>query len=87
MVSSHLFQDLELLAAQGKAVLYRSHVPEVVVQICNRVVVISKSRILADAPPSDLTKLIGPIEVRSPQLISSGGTLLRTKARVRQCNF
>src|ERR1700679_3916124 len=59
VVSGRLFKDLlELLAAQGKAVLYISHVLEVVEQVCNRVIVIAKGRVLADAPPSDLTKLM-----------------------------
>lgn len=59
VVSARLFKDLlELLAAQGKAVLYISHVLEVVEQLCNRVIVIAKGRIVADAPPSDLTKLM-----------------------------
>ena len=59
VVSARLFKDLlELLAAQGKAVLYISHVLEVVEQICSRVIVISKGRILADAPPSELAKLM-----------------------------
>ena len=31
---------------------------EVVEQICNRVIVIAKGNILADAPPSDLTRLM-----------------------------
>jgi ABC-2 type transport system ATP-binding protein len=48
VVSARLFKDLlELLAAQGKAILYISHVLEVVEQICNRVIVIAKGRILA----------------------------------------
>ena len=59
VVSARLFKDLlELLAAQGKATLYISHVLEVVEQLCNRVIVIDKGRILADAPPSDLTTLM-----------------------------
>ena len=59
VVSARLFKDLlELLAAQGKAVLYISHVLEVVEQVCNRVIVIAKGRMLADAPPSELTKLM-----------------------------
>src|SRR5579859_7996162 len=59
VVSSRLFKDLlELLAAEGKAILYISHVLEVVEQVCNRVIVIAKGRILADAPPADLTKLM-----------------------------
>src|SRR5580704_769118 len=59
VVSARLFKDLlEMLAAQGKAILYISHVLEVVEQVCNRVIVIAKGRILADAPPSELTKLM-----------------------------
>jgi ABC-2 type transport system ATP-binding protein len=50
MLSPRLFKDLfELLTARGKAVLYISHVLEVVEQICNCVIVIAKSKILADA--------------------------------------
>jgi ABC-2 type transport system ATP-binding protein len=59
VVSARLFKDLlELLAAQGKAVLYISHVLEVVEQLCKRVIVIAKGRILADAAPSELVKLM-----------------------------
>jgi ABC-2 type transport system ATP-binding protein len=59
VVSGRLFKDLlELLAAEGKAILYISHVLEVVEQVCNRVIVIAKGRVLADARPSDLTKLM-----------------------------
>ena len=59
VVSARLFKDLlELLAAQGKAVLYISHVLEVVEQLCGRVIVIAKGRIQADAAPSDLAKLM-----------------------------
>jgi ABC-2 type transport system ATP-binding protein len=59
VVSARLFKDLlELLAAEGKAVIYISHVLEVVEQVCKRVIVIAKGRILADAPPAELTKLM-----------------------------
>src|SRR5580700_8224147 len=59
VVSARLFKDLlQQLAAQGKAILYISHVLEVVEQICNRVIVIAKGRILADARPSDLASLM-----------------------------
>jgi len=57
--SARLLKDLlELLAAQGKAVLYISHVLEVVEQLCTRVIVIAKGKVLADAAPSGLTKLM-----------------------------
>jgi ABC-2 type transport system ATP-binding protein len=59
VVSSRLFKDLlQLLAVQGKVVLYISHVLEVVEQVCDRVIVIAKGRILADSTPSDLTTLM-----------------------------
>jgi ABC-2 type transport system ATP-binding protein len=59
VVSSRLFKDLMAsLAAQGKAVLYISHVLETVEQVCNRVIVIARGKILADAPPSQLTTLM-----------------------------
>ena len=59
VLSSRLFRDLlEELAAQGKAILYISHVLEVVEQICDRVVVIAKGVVLADASPSELTTLM-----------------------------
>ncbi len=59
VISARLFKDLlEMLAAQGKAILYISHVLEVVEQICNRVIVIAKGRIVADARPADLANLM-----------------------------
>lgn len=59
VASGRLFKDLlEMLAAQGKAVLYISHVLETVEQVCNRVIVIAGGRVLADAPPSELTTLM-----------------------------
>lgn len=59
VVSSRLFKDLMTsLAARGKAVLYISHVLETVEQVCNRVIVIARGRVQADAPPSELTTLM-----------------------------
>jgi ABC-2 type transport system ATP-binding protein len=59
VASGRLFKDLlEMLAAQGKAVLYISHVLETVEQVCNRVIVIAGGKVLADASPSELTTLM-----------------------------
>jgi len=59
VASGRLFKDLlEMLAAQGKAVLYISHVLETVEHVCNRVIVIAGGKVLADAPPSELTTLM-----------------------------
>lgn len=48
---------LRSLAAQGKAVLYISHVLELVEKVCDRVVVIYKGRIVADDCVSRLREL------------------------------
>ncbi len=59
VVSSRLFKDLMAsLAQQGKAVLYISHVLETVEQVCNRVIVIARGKIQANAAPSELTALM-----------------------------
>jgi len=59
VVSARLFKDLlELLSAEGKTIIYITHVLEVVEQLCNRVIVIAKGRILADAQPSELARLM-----------------------------
>jgi ABC-2 type transport system ATP-binding protein len=59
VVSARLFKDLlQELAAQGKAILYISHVLEVVELVCDRVIVIAKGKILADAAPAELAKIM-----------------------------
>jgi len=59
VVSARLFKDLlSALAAEGKAILYISHVLEVVEQICGRVIVIAEGKIRANAAPSELTQLM-----------------------------
>jgi ABC-2 type transport system ATP-binding protein len=58
-VSSRLFKDLlVLLAREGKAILYISHVLEVVERVCDRVIVLAKGRVVADAAPRELTRLM-----------------------------
>jgi ABC-2 type transport system ATP-binding protein len=79
VVSARLFKDLlELLAAQGKAILYISHVLEVVEQICRRVIVIADGKILADASPADLARLmqLPNLESAFAQLVRQQNTLV-----------
>ena len=58
-VSARLFKDLLLLLAkEGKAILYISHVLEVVERVCGRVIVLAKGRVMADAAPQELTTLM-----------------------------
>jgi ABC-2 type transport system ATP-binding protein len=58
-VSARLFKNLlELLAREGKAILYISHVLETVERVCGRVIVLAKGRVVADAAPGELTRLM-----------------------------
>ena len=77
VVSARLFKDLlEELAAEGKAILYISHVLEVVEQVCNRVIVLSQGRILADATPGELRSMmrLGSLEHVFAQLVQQQET-------------
>jgi ABC-2 type transport system ATP-binding protein len=66
VISARLFKDLlQELAAQGKGILYISHVLEVVEVVCDRVIVIAKGRILADAPPSELKESLALANLES----------------------
>ncbi|WP_263355754.1 ABC transporter ATP-binding protein [Acidicapsa ligni] len=57
-VTARLFKDLlVLLAREGKAILYISHVLEVVERVCDRVIILAKGNVVADASPSQLTEL------------------------------
>src|SRR6202051_1533764 len=96
VVSARLFKDLlQELAAQGKAILYISHVLEVVELICNRVIVIARGRILADAPPAELkTSLqLANLESVFAQLVQQQDTqsvareLVETMAVHHACTF
>ena len=56
-VSARLFKDLlVVLAGEGKAILYISHVLEVVERVCDRVIVLAKGKVVADAAPRELTR-------------------------------
>jgi len=82
VVSARLFKDLlEMLAEQGKAVLYISHSLEIVEQVCSRVIVIARGRVLADAAPSQLKNLMSlpSLESAFAQLVQQPET--RTVAR------
>ncbi len=64
--SARLFKDLlSLLAKEGKAILYISHVLEVVERVCERVIVLAKGRVVADANPKDLVRLMSLPDLES----------------------
>ncbi len=85
-VSARLFKDLvALLAAEGKAILYISHVLEVVERVCARVIVLSQGRIVADASPRELTRLfkLGNLESVFAQLVRQSDTEQTARELVR----
>jgi ABC-2 type transport system ATP-binding protein len=66
VVTARLFKDLLLeLSARGKAVLYISHVLEVVEQVCHRVIVLAAGSIRADSTPSELKRLLALPDLES----------------------
>jgi ABC-2 type transport system ATP-binding protein len=78
-VSARLFKDLlVLLASEGKAILYISHVMEVVERVCQRVIVLSKGKVVADAAPGELTQLmhLPTLESVFAQLVQQTDTAL-----------
>ncbi len=53
--ASMMIKDLlAALAADGKAILYSSHVLDVVEKVCNRVVIIDEGRMIAEGRPEEL---------------------------------
>jgi ABC-2 type transport system ATP-binding protein len=48
---------LRVLAARGKAILYSSHIVEVVERLCTRVVVLSAGRVIVDGSVADVRAL------------------------------
>jgi ABC-2 type transport system ATP-binding protein len=55
VVTARLMKDLLLLLArEGKAIMYISHVLEVVERVCERVIVLDKGQVIADGTPHDL---------------------------------
>ena len=85
VLSARLFRDLlHELAGQGKAVLYISHVLEIVEQMCDRVVVIAEGKVLADAAPAELAELmeLPNLEKVFAQLVRQQDTRAAAKAMV-----
>jgi ABC-2 type transport system ATP-binding protein len=83
VLSARLFRDLlQELAAAGKSVLYISHVLEIVEQLCDRVIVIAQGKLIADAPPAELTTLmqLPTLEKVFAQLVQQQDTLAAARA-------
>lgn len=59
MATRSLREFLFRLRAEGRCVLFSSHIMQEVVALCDRVVVIAHGRVVADAPPQTLRERTG----------------------------
>ncbi len=59
MATRSLREFLFRLRAEGRCVLFSSHIMQEVVALCDRVVVIARGRVVADAPPQTLRERTG----------------------------
>jgi len=59
VITSRFIKDLlNLLAKEGKTIIYSSHVLEVVEKICSRIIILHEGRIVADDSEDNLRKLM-----------------------------
>ncbi len=72
--SARLVKDLLVQhAREGNAVFFSSHILEIVQNMCDRVIIINKGRILADAPVSELRQMEGDQSLEDIFLEITGG--------------
>ena len=71
---------IQTLAREGKAIIYSSHILDVVERVCNRVIIIDKGRLLLDGKPEELVAAhqSGSLERLFTQL--TGGSELEKRA-------
>lgn len=75
--SALLIKDLlAALAAEGKTVLYSSHVLDVIEKVCNRVIIIHEGRIVAEGSIEDLKSSTGQTSLENVfRTLTAVGTL------------
>jgi len=59
-----IFDNLELLRARGKAIVYTTHYMEEVERLCDRVVIVDHGRVIASDTRDGLRRLLPPTSVR-----------------------
>jgi len=71
---------IQMLAKEGKTIVYSSHILDVVERVCNRVIIIDKGKLLVDGKPDELvaSRGAGSLERLFTQL--TGGTELERRA-------
>jgi len=71
---------IQSLAREGKAIVYSSHILEVVEKVCDRVIIIDKGRMLVDGPPEGLVAEHGAESLEALFTQLTGGEEMLTRA-------
>jgi ABC-2 type transport system ATP-binding protein len=82
VTTARLFRDILLeLAAEGKAILYISHVLEVVEKICDRVVILANGTVAAQGSPAALRENFKARDLQEVFAMTAGEPDTRSLAR------
>ncbi len=71
---------IQTLAREGKAIIYSSHILDVVERVCDRVLIIDKGRLQVDGAPADLVAEHGARSLEQLFTALTGGNDLEQKA-------
>jgi ABC-2 type transport system ATP-binding protein len=71
---------IQTLAREGKAIVYSSHILDVVERVCDRVLIIDKGRLQVDGSPSELVSRHGARSLEQLFTSLTGGDDLERKA-------
>ena len=71
---------IQTLAREGKAIVYSSHILDVVERVCDRVIIIDKGRLLLDGPPEELVAARGVATLERLFTELTGGAELEHRA-------
>jgi sodium transport system ATP-binding protein len=74
MATRSLRDMLRALKAEGRCILFSSHVMQEVAALCDRVVIIGHGRVLADGPPEAIREQSGATSLEEAFLHVLGGT-------------
>jgi len=71
---------IQMLAREGKTIVYSSHILDVVERVCNRVIIIDKGRLLVDGAPEALVAAHGTDTLERLFTQLTGGAELERRA-------
>jgi ABC-2 type transport system ATP-binding protein len=71
---------IQFLAREGKAIVYSSHILDVVERVCDRVIIIDKGKLLLDGPPAELVAARGAATLERLFTELTGGLELEKRA-------